>query len=195
MRYALKRDMQIQTFVTLTILLSPFAAAAASADIWSEAEKEIVRLEPTVFNELPSEVVEKLKAQKCTVPQTYKSNKPHNVISGSFAEENQKDWAVLCSRNSVSVIVIFWGGAARCSSEIAGSLDKNWLQGIGNNKIGFSRTIGPASKEAILEHYKEYGGPTPPPTSHQGIDDYFLGKASVVHYCSNGKWIELSGAD
>ena len=187
--------MQIQSLATLFILLSALVVAVVRADMWSEAEKEIVRLEPMVFNKLPSKLVEELKAQKCTVPQTYGGGKPHNVISGSFAKENQKDWAVLCSRDGISVIIIFWGGAARCPSEIAGSLDKNWLQGIGNNKIGFSRAIGPASKEAILKHHKEYGGPTPPPTPHQGIDDYFVGKASVVHYCSNGKWIALTGAD
>lgn len=87
------------------------------------------------------------------------------------------------------------GASSRCSSEISASQDKNWLQGIGNGKIGYSRAIGPANKETILEQHKEYGGPTPPPISHQGIDDYFVGKASVVHYCNNGKWIALTGAD
>ncbi len=187
--------MRIQTLATVLILVSALVVDAVRADKWSEAEKQIVRLDPIMFNELPSEIVEELKAQKCTVPQTFGNSKPHNVISGSFAEKNQKDWAVLCSRDGVSTIKIFWGGAVRCPSEIAESKDHGWLQGIGNNKIGYSRAIGPARKKAILEYHKAYGGPTPPPISHQGIDDYFLEKASVVHYCSNGKWIALTGAD
>jgi hypothetical protein len=187
--------MQTQFFSTFAILLPVLVISAVHADEWSEANKQIVRLKPAAFHELPSAIAEKLKALKCTVPQTYDTSKPHNVISGSFAEKNQKDWAVLCSRDGVSVILIFWGGTARCPSEIARSLEKNWLQGIGNNKIGFSRAIGPASKKVILEYQRVYGGPTPPPTSHQGIDDYFVGKASMIHYCSNGKWVELTGAD
>jgi hypothetical protein len=187
--------MRTHTLAAVTISVSALVIGAVRADVWSEAEKQIVRLEPMMFNELPSEIVKELKALKCTVPQTYENSKPHNVISGSFAEKNQTDWAVLCSRNGVSSIKIFWGGAARCPSEISESQDKNWLQGIGNDKIGYSRAIEPASKKAILEYHKEYGGPTPPPISHQGIDDYFVGKASVVHYCSDGKWIALTGAD
>jgi hypothetical protein len=148
-----------------------------------------------MFNKLPGEIVKGLKTLKCTVPQTYENRKPHNVIQGSFAEENQTDWAVLCSKNGVSSIKIFWGGAAKCPSVISGSHDRKWLQGIGNDKIVYSRAIGPASKETILGYHKAFGGPTPPPISHQGIDDYFVGKASVVHYCSNGKWIEFTGAD
>lgn len=187
--------MRIHTLATVTIFVSAHVIGAVRADVWRDAEKKIVRLEPMMFNELPSEIVKELKTMKCTVPQTYENGKPHNVIYGSFAEKNQRDWAVLCSRNGVSSIRIFWGGAARCPSEISASQDKNWLQGIGNGKIGYSRAIGSASKETILEYHKEYGGPTPPPISHRGIYDYFMDRASVVHYCSNGKWIGLTGAD
>lgn len=187
--------MRIHALVIATILVFENFMGAVRADVWSEAEKQIVRLEPTMFKELPSEIVKELKALKCTVPQTYENSKPHNVINGSFAEKNQTDWAVLCSRNGVSSIKIFWGAAAKCPSEISESQDKNWLQGVGNDKIGYSRAIGLVSKETILEYHKEYGGPTPPPMFHQGIDDYFVGKASVVHYCINGKWMALTGAD
>jgi hypothetical protein len=30
---------------------------------------------------------------------------------------------------------------------------------------------------------------------HLGIDDAFVGKASVVEYFFQGKWLQLSGAD
>jgi hypothetical protein len=181
--------------VALTILLTMLVAPFVQADRWSESEQDIVRLDPRAFHQLPEEIVAELEVQTCKIPQGFEDAAPHNVISGSFAANNQQDWAVLCSRDGVSVIKIFWGGETSCPSEIAGSHDRNWLQDIGNNRIGFSRVIAPASKQTILDHHKAYGGPTPPPISHQGIDDYFLGKASVVHYCRDGQWIALTGAD
>ena len=47
----------------------------------------------------------------------------------------------------------------------------------------------------ITEHYDAYGGSKPPLITHDAIDDRWLEKASVVHYCHEGKWIELTGAD
>lgn len=181
--------------LTLAIAVSALVVNAVRADVWGEAEKQIVRLDPIAFNELPREIVNELKAMKCAVPQTYERSKPHNVINGSFAERTQMDWAVLCSRKGVSLIKVFWGGAARCPSEISGGQDQKWLQDIGNDKIGYSRAIGSASEEAILKYHQQYEGPSPLPISHQGIEDHFIGKASIVHYCSNGKWITLTGAD
>lgn len=100
--------------LTLAIAVSALVVNAVRADVWGEAEKQIVRLDPIAFNELPREIVNELKAMKCAVPQTYERSKPHNVINGSFAERTQMDWAVLCSRKGVSLIKVFWGGAARC---------------------------------------------------------------------------------
>ncbi len=176
-------------------LASALVVAGVCADKWSEAEKKIVRLDPRVFSELPDSIVRELKAQGCTIPQTDVYDKPHNVIQGSFAEKNQRDWAVLCSRNGVSAIKVFWGGEAQCKSEISVSEDRQWLQGTGNDTIDYSRLIGPVNRDVILNHHKEYGGPTPPPISHQGIDNYFAGKASVTYYCYEGEWITLTGAD
>jgi len=50
-------------------------------------------------------------------------------------------------------------------------------------------------REYILSRYRAYGGPKPPTIDHQGIDDAFLEKASVVHYFHAGKWRKLTGAD
>jgi hypothetical protein len=117
------------------------------------------------------------------------------VIRGEFKERGQRDLAILCSKDRVSSIVIFWGGSEKTITEIKASPDKDWLQGIGDSEIGFSRSITPVGKKFILEHYKWYGGPKPPPITHQGINEAFVGKASVVHYYYQGKWLRLSGAD
>ncbi len=137
-----------------------------------------------------------LQKRGCTVPQIFGDNKAHNVIRGQFARRKQFDWAVLCSRNRVSSVLVFWNGSTKSVSEIAKSPDKNFLQTInGDGKIGFSHAIGVVGKQFIIQHYKWYGGPKPPLISHQGIDDAFVEKASTVHYFYRRRWLELQGSD
>jgi hypothetical protein len=61
--------------------------------------------------------------------------------------------------------------------------------------LGYSRAISAVGKNHILDYYKAYGGTEPPPIEHQGINDAFAEKASVVRYFYRGKWLELQGAD
>lgn len=82
----------------------------------------------------------------------------------------------------------------RKRSEIARFADKNFLQADGG-EITFSRTMSAVDRKYILDHYQVYGGPKPPPINHQGIDDGFMGKASVVRYFDRGHWLRLQGAD
>ena len=118
-----------------------------------------------------------------------------NVIKGEFAKRGQTDWAVLCSVGRVSSILIFWNASESNPSRIAEMKDIDRLQGEGGDKIVYSREITPVGKADIMRHYLGYGGPQPPPIDHQGIDDAFLEKASVVNYFYRGKWLELTGAD
>jgi hypothetical protein len=120
---------------------------------------------------------------------------PHNVIRGVFAKPGQTDWAVLCSVNGASSILVFFSGSTTSVAEIAKMEDRIFLQGISPDKIGFSRGISPAGKDFIMRHYKAYGGPKPPAIDHQGIDDAFIEKASVTYYFYNGNWMKLTGAD
>lgn len=74
--------------------------------------------------------------------------------------------------------------------------DRRRLQVIdGHGTIGYSRLFSPAGNADILEHDKAYGGPEPPPLDHNGIDDAFAGKASVVQFWYNGQWLTLTRAD
>lgn len=159
------------------------------------AERRIVRLPPAAFPELPSTVVGELQRRGCTIPQEAYTKRPHNVIRGAFARPGQTDWAVLCSRNGASSILIFWNSSERNPGQVAGMEDRNFLQGLGGDQIGFSRGISPVGRKYILDHYQAYGGPAPPPIDHQGINDAFIEKASVVHYFHDGKWFRLTGAD
>ena len=165
-------------------------------DVWRRADAEIVRLSPADFPELPRPIARKLIALGCTIPQAKELRTRHNVIRGNFEKPGQADWAVLCSRKSASAIIVFWRGSVASFSEIARRPDESFLQVIGGREtIGFSRTIVTADKKYILEHYHEYHGPKPPPITHQGIDDGFLGKGSEIHYYFGRKWRQLQGAD
>lgn len=92
--------------------------------------------------------------------------------------------------------MVFWRGSAVSVSEVAKTPDRNFLQTITEGgKIGFSRMIGTVDRDYIFKHYEAYGGPKPPRIGHQGINDAFVEKASVVRYYYQRKWLELQGAD
>jgi hypothetical protein len=118
-----------------------------------------------------------------------------NVIKGEFKKPGQSDWAVLCSVGRVSAILVFWNASEINPGRIAEMKDIDRLQSWGDDEIVYSRAIRPVGKTNIMEHYKALGGPQPPPIDHLGIDDAFWGKASVINYLYQGKWLELQGAD
>lgn len=73
--------------------------------------------------------------------------------------------------------------------------DRIYLQGLGGDKIGFSRGISAVGKDFIVQRYQAAGGSKPPAIEHQGINDAFLGKASEVEYFLDGEWLHLPGDD
>ena len=185
-------------FITLVSvgLTHPLSRAVQAPDAWLKADAEVVRLSPAAFPELPQRLSRKLISLGCTIPQPQKTARPKNVIKGHFSNPKQIDWAVLCSRNRISSILIFWDASPASMSQIRRAADQTFLQTIdGNGTIGFSRTIAIASRNYVLEHYRAYHGPKPPPLSHQGIEDGFAGKGSTIYYHFGRRWRELQGAD
>jgi hypothetical protein len=183
------------------LLVLVFAASTAlcraqiPASIWENANRQVVRLSPKAFPELPSNLRVELERRGCTIPQVSMIHGRQNVIKGEFTKTGQTDWAVLCSIDRISSILIFWNGSNLKPAEIEGAPDLNHLQGWGGDKIVYDRVIKPVGTKFIMEHYNAYGGEKPPSLDHQGIDDAFVGKASVVLYLYRGKWLHLSGAD
>ena len=176
-------------------LVLVFNAPVVCQNEWQTADKATKRLPPVDFPQLPKKIVKALQERGCKIPQAYLNPKPHNVIHGRFAKPNQNDWAVLCSKSRVTSVLIFWGGSTTSVSEILKSRDSNW-GGIKENKLyGYSRVISAVNKKYIVDHYKAYNGPKPPPIDHEGIDEGYLEKASTIHYFYRGKWLQLQGAD
>jgi hypothetical protein len=159
------------------------------------ADQQVVRLSPAAFVELPKNVVIELQRRGCTIPQVPMVDGRHNVIKGEFAKPGQLDWAVLCSVERVSSILVFWDGSELEPAEIEKTKDIDRLQSWGGDKIVYSREITAIGEKQILEYYRAFGGEKPPPIDHPGIDDAFFGKASVVRYFYRGKWLHLTGAD
>ena len=187
--------MKLSTLILVGFVLT-FAQQAKAQDKWQVADEATLRLKPAAFSQLPKNIVLSLQQKNCTVPQTFGNATPHNVIRGQFTRRGQFDWAILCSRNRVSSILVFWNGSTKTVAEIASSHDKDFLQRIDDSaNIGFSRAINVADKGHIFAHYLEYGGRRPPPIKHQGINDAFIEKASFVHYFFRKRWLKLQGAD
>ena len=177
--------------LALALLCWP-ALGVAQLD-FERADRETVRLHPTHFVGVPKTVKATLNGLGCLIPQSG-TNKPHNVIRGEFMKAGRTQWAALCSRNRSSAIIVL-DENGRIRAELASAPDRNFLQDIGGGKIGYSRGLSSVGADLILDHYHAYGGSTPPPIDHQGINDAFLEKASIVHYFHEGKWLELTGAD
>lgn len=156
-------------FLAISILLYSLSVLAAGEDF--------IYLAPKSVPSLPSYIVSTLEKEKCLVPKW--SFEFGGVTKGEFAKSGQTDTAVICTQNNSSKILIFWGGPSKCPSKI--------------DSIG--QFISTVDKKYILDHYAAYGGNKPPEITHHAINDIYVEKASIVKYCHNGKWIELTGAD
>jgi hypothetical protein len=176
-------------------ILSALLLALSSQDRTQSALAPYTGLPPRAFHQLPAAIVKSLEARKCSIPQSPFDKTPQNVVRGSFTGAKRNEWAVLCSRGGISSILVFRADSDKPVADIAAQKDDNYLVQEGQQAPYLSRAISAAGKDYILEHYKAYGGPKPPPITHQGIEDSFLEKASIVRYFYRGKWLELQGAD
>lgn len=177
------------------LLAMSLAAQVPMPETWKQADADTRRLPPSGFPELSAPLRTELDRRGCTIPQVYTGGPPHNVVRGRFGAVTTLDVAVLCSRERTSTIIVFWNGDPDSASEIAAFPDATFLQVAAPGQIGFSRLIATASPESIREQHRRYGGVTPPPLVHDGINDLFVDKASVVWYWHEGTWLRLTGAD
>jgi hypothetical protein len=156
---------------------------------------QITRLHSSDFPQLPPNIAKELQRRNCAIPQPPMVKGRQNVVKGEFAKPGQTDWAVLCSANGAASILVFWNGSESNPAQIEARQEEVDMQSWTNNKMVFSRMIAPIDKPKIMEYYNAFGGEKPPPMDHQGIEDSFVGKASVVLYFYRGKWLHLTGAD
>jgi hypothetical protein len=178
------------------LLVAAAETARATRQDWGLADATTVRLKPAAFVDLSPQVRQSLERRGCVVPQSYSNKTPHNVVRGRFTSRTELDIAVLCSRNRVSSIFVFRGGSTAAVVELARRPDADFLQVVGSGGlVGYSRALATADPKYIREHQRGQGGSAVPPPDHDGINDIFVEKASVVWYWSGERWLQLSGAD
>ncbi|QEE27093.1 hypothetical protein FTW19_03140 [Terriglobus albidus] len=185
------KAMHISLLATVVLFCSALTYGQRSGG----PKQQGVYLSPSAFRELPAGVSADLKQRGCLIPQSGDNGKPNNVIRGEFARPGQMDLAVLCSVRGVSSILVYRKGENRAPASLATRADRNYLETDFQGRQIFVRAIQPVGQDFILEHYRAYGGPKPPAIDHQGIEDEFLEKASIVWYFERGRWLKLTGAD
>lgn len=183
--------------VALLVVTAAMARIPPAAE-WDLADAETVRLAPEKIDALPLPIRQELTRLGCTIPQVWGGgpDRPRNFVTGRFFSPDQTDIAVFCSRDRISSILVFGTESTRPVAELAARPDQDFLQVVdGNGRIGFSRSLGVARPQAIQNYHAAYGGPAPPPLDHDGLDDAFMEKASIVWYWHEGRWLQLTGAD
>lgn len=152
----------------------------------------VVRLAPAAFPELPGVVRDELTRRGCLVPQTFAAKQPENVISGKYRDGSSRDWAVLCSREGYSSVLLFWNGAAQSVEEFARQKDTDYMQPHANDFYEYSRRITTAPPERVRKkkENRKLG-----PFEHDGIDDAFVGQGSLIYYFRQGQWTQLQGGE
>ena len=183
----------IPVVLVLMALPTQTQAPVVPNDPWTEADRATVRLAPEEFTEVPRSLQRELRRRGCSIPQPYTNGGRQNVISGEFTRIGQIDWAVLCSRERQSSILVFRAGDPQQAEELAPRADANFLQRTDAIHIGFSRALAVASTDYIRQHARS--GDETRVITHAGINDIFVDKASVVWYWDQRQWLQLSGAN
>ena len=150
-------------------------------------------LPPATFTELPAPILRDLEKRRCMIPQSYEAKSPENVIHGAFLQQGSNDWAVLCSQNETSTLLVYGNGAASKPAELAAQVDSDTADPYDETSLlGYARGIDPASPNKIDELLanKPYG-----PFDHEGIRDAHIEKSSVIHYFKGGTWMTLAGSE
>jgi hypothetical protein len=150
-------------------------------------------LPPATFTELPAPILRDLEKRHCMIPQSYEAKSPENVVHGAFLQQGSNDWAVLCSQDGTSTLLVYWNGTAAKPAELAAQVDSDTAEPHDETSLlGYARGIDSASTNKINELLanKPYG-----PFDHDGIKDAHIEKSSVIHYFKGGTWMTLAGSE
>jgi len=177
----------------LGVALAGAANTAATAQDWARANADVRRLLPAAFPQLPADIAHYLEGRRCTIPQPFGADRARGVVSGHFISGDRVDWAVLCSVDGVSAILVFRAAGISHVDELARRPDGDYLQIVDDKgTIGYSRVISVATPDGVRGY-----GRNAHVTSfdHDGIVDAFVEKASTVLYWDRAHWLVLDGSN
>lgn len=139
-----------------------------------------IRLLPAAsFPDLPAAVREQLRSRACLVPQSYEAHQPENVIHGAFERAGASDWAVLCTHNQTTTLLVFFGSDLAKPAAIERRPDSDWIATNGERALGFAWAIDTVRAAQI---------PGDARYDHDAIRSSFLEQRSTLHYYGNGSW-------
>jgi hypothetical protein len=194
-RYAIRQIFKKLAWLLVVVICTPTTQARSFLDSdWAEAATKVVRLNPNQFPFLAAPMVSKLEVLGCKIPQHWFSAEPNNLITGEFLKKGQIDVAVLCERGHVTKLLVVPSSSNDKPIILATSTVKNYLQHVGENRIGFSWGIhNVLMRKAILRKNSDCKWqPGLPPN---GIDDAFIEKASTTRFRGRHNWLECEGSD
>jgi hypothetical protein len=183
--------------LVFTLLASALGCGGADVRPPADTGSPVVKgdLEPVAFPALPADVRADLAMRGCKVPQSYPDTVPHNVVRGQLTAAGQTDIAVLCLARDTATILVYRQERADDVVELEPRAESEYRQVVPGGTLEFSRALGVATPEFIRSRRLAWGGPTPPPLDHDGVNDIYVGKGSVVWYWHRGRWLQLQGSD
>lgn len=146
-----------------------------------------IRLLPlSSFPQLPTVVANDLEARGCMIPQTYEASGPENVITGSLEKAGSDDWAALCSVRGITTLYVFFQSDLSHPTALRRQPDNQWLGVEPTFAFGSAWGIFAVSARSM---------PRKDDMDHDGIEDAFVERSSVIHYYTHGRWTTLEGDD
>jgi hypothetical protein len=151
-----------------------------------------IRLLPVEsFPNLPAAVAGQLNAQHCMIPQTFEARKPENVIHGEFEAAGSADWAVLCSHDGSTSLLVFFHDMPEKPSTLTTVKDTDRMASeLPSDDLGSAWGISTIPPDGMKHTpgVHQHG-----PFNHDGIEDDYIEHASTVHYYKSGSWLALEG--
>ena len=127
-----------------------------------------------------------LQARRCEIPQAGNGTGGTNVIRGAFTAKDKVEWAILCSLNDSSQLLILSAETGAVVDSAAHPADADWIKRTVSDTWTYSQVIAVAPVDFLTN----YPGPFPTPIDHDGI-----GRQQDILYSSHGRWYIQSTSD
>lgn len=152
-----------------------------------------IRLLPVAsFPSLPDVVAKHLQLRNCMVPQTYEARQPENVIHGAFEKQGSDDWAVLCSVDGTTTLLVFFQSQPGKAIVLRHQPDTQWLGAEVVGGYGSAWGIAALTASQIESSgIRPKAGAWAEGVAHGGIEDSFLEHSSSAHYFHGSAWVRL----
>jgi hypothetical protein len=132
-----------------------------------------------ISTNLPTDVQAKVQRLGCQIPED------QSIARGHFERADATNWAVLCSKEGTTVLVVFADGGPLGSTAIHRTFN-------GDGQRLTVRHVSAVDRRFILKHCSSARQKVAI-IDHQGILDGF--NRSVVHYYFQGRWIAFPVTD